>query len=77
MELLAAYGTVTKTPDQLFDAALAKVESSSIKEWAEKQRPAWIKIVRDSQDRAKAKGIAFTSDMLTALIVGEAIGLWC
>jgi F0F1-type ATP synthase assembly protein I len=77
MELLAQYGTIHQTPESLFDAALAQVESASIKEWATKQSPAWLKIIQDSQERAKARGAALTVDMITALIVGEAIGLWC
>lgn len=76
MELLAQYGTVTETPDQLFDAALLKVESESIQKWAEKQRPIWLQIISKGQDKAKARGAALTVDMLTTMIVAEAIGLW-
>jgi hypothetical protein len=59
--------------EQLFEQALAKVESESIRQWAnsERNRPVWIKLA----------GLAVTNQKnpdpvrFSALIVSTAIGL--
>ena len=60
--------------EQLFTAALALVESASIKEWAQTDhnRPIFVKIA----EGALAKnGPSASPSMFSALIVSSAIGL--
>lgn len=61
-----------ETPEQLFNAALAKVESKSIRAWAvtDHNRPLWLRIAADCLSRGK------DADFLCLQIVATAIGLW-
>jgi hypothetical protein len=67
---------ITTTPvydaDSLFDAALAQVESVSIREWANKQRAIWLKIAEQYLGKAKEP----KPESLAIMIAAEAIGLW-
>jgi hypothetical protein len=56
----------------LFDAALAQVESVSIREWANKQRAIWLKIAETYLGKAKEP----KPESLAIVIAAEAIGLW-
>jgi hypothetical protein len=59
-------------PTSLLDAALAKVESDSVREWAEKQRAIWLKIAETYLGKAKEP----KPESLAIVIAAEAIGLW-
>lgn len=60
------------TAEELFAAALAKVESASIRDWAqtEHNRPLWLKIAEKYVGQPDAE-YGLSSD-----IVGTAIGLF-
>lgn len=59
--------------EQLFEQALAKVESESIRQWAqtEHNRPIWIKLA----ELALAKKPDASPDRFSTLIVCSAMGL--
>lgn len=59
--------------EQLFDQALAKVESDSIRQWAnsERNRPTWIKIAQLTVTNQNNPDVF----RFSALIVATAIGL--
>jgi hypothetical protein len=59
-------------PTSLLDAALAQIESVSIREWANKQREIWLKIAAQYLGKAKEP----KPETLKLVIVAEAIGLW-
>jgi hypothetical protein len=60
------------SPDTLLDAALAQIESASIREWAQKQRAIWLKIAERYLGKAKEP----KPESFAVCIAAEAIGLW-
>lgn len=62
------------TPAKLFTAALAKVESRSIRDWAssDHNRPLWLKIAKGwgQQERMGMDHITALSTYITATAIG-------
>lgn len=65
--------TTSMNAEQLFEQALAKVESDSIRQWAtsERNRPTWIKIAQLTVTNQNNPDVF----RFSALIVSTAIGL--
>jgi hypothetical protein len=58
------------TAQKRFEEALTKVESDSIRDWAQKNSAAWINYI----DKAIKK--SSTPEFIAMVITAEAIGLW-
>ena len=62
--------TKTWTPESLFDAALGKIESASIRAWATSQRDVWLSTLVDSAKKTQADLV----DCIAAYIILTALG---
>jgi hypothetical protein len=58
--------------ESILDAALAQVESASIREWAQQQRATWLKIAESYLGKAKEP----KPESLAICISAKASGLW-
>jgi hypothetical protein len=63
------------TAETLFTAALTKVESTSIRGWAESNRAAWLKIIASGGAHLAGRPVAEDATLLAGYIVATAIGL--
>lgn len=66
--------TPSMSPEQLFQQALAKVESDSIRQWAETEhnRPIWLQLAELAIQKQNGKPDVYR---FSAAIVASAIGL--
>lgn len=65
------------TPQSLFDGALSRVESASIRAWAQTShnQPIWLQLAASALAKAAQTGSAPDPSRFAAFIVASAIGL--